>query len=172
MWNAEAYNSLYGSQESLIIAATNSDDRLIPHRLNYIIEVLNPENGENLELTEQGELCITMLIDGIKPLIRYRTGDLIKIDFFENREISQKYTIKIVGRVKDQLSLNNKTFSAGYIEECLMQGIEKCLGYQIVINNSDGKDTLIAKLEMSKFFNGDKAKLCQLTKKSYHLFLK
>jgi phenylacetate-CoA ligase len=41
LWNAEAYNSLYGSQESLIIAANNSDDRLIPHRLNYIIEVLN-----------------------------------------------------------------------------------------------------------------------------------
>lgn len=164
LWNAEAYNSLYGSQEALIISATNSEDQLVPHRLNYIIEILDPKTGKNLDLTSQGELCVTMLIDGVKPLIRYRTGDLVQINLSGKKEISQKYLMKIVGRVKDQLMLNDKAFSAGYIEQCLMQDIENCLGYQIIINNNGKKDTIIAQLEMSKFFDKDKAKLCKMAK--------
>lgn len=159
LWGAEAYNSLYGSQEALIIAATNTSDQLMPHRLNYIMEVLDPATGESLGDVGEGELCVTMLIPGSKPLIRYRTGDLVSIVATGNNEMAYKYTIKVVGRVKDSMAINGKPFTAGYIEQSLLEGVEQCLGYQIVLNNSNGQDTIIAKLEMSKFYEGNRAQL-------------
>lgn len=159
LWGAEAYNSLYGSQEALIIAATNDVDQLMPHRLNYIIEVIDPSTGESLGNTGKGELCVTMLIAGSKPLIRYRTGDLVSIQPTGRAEIAYKYSLNVVGRVKDQMELNGNPFTAGEIEQAVLEGVEKCLGYQVIINDSSGKDTIIAKLELSKYFEGDRAKM-------------
>ncbi|MGN2388655.1 phenylacetate--CoA ligase family protein [Pseudomonas syringae] len=162
LWGCEAYNSLYGSQEAMIIAAANTNDQLMPHRLNYIIEVLNPKTGESLGDCGEGELCVTMLVDGIKPLIRYRTGDLVSIHKSTEKPIALAQTMKVVGRIKDTMTLNGKAFTAGYIEQALLEGIEKCLGYQIVINCVNGMDTVIAKIEMSKFYQGDRSQLTLL----------
>lgn len=159
LWNAEPYNSLYGSQEAFIIAASNTSDQLVPHRLNYIIEILDPETGESLGNSGEGELCVTMLIPGTKPLVRYRTGDLVSVHPSGNDAIASKYVMKVVGRVKDQLQLNGRSFTAGDIEQALLEGVERCLGYQIVLNDSSGEDTIIAKLEMSRFFEGNRRDL-------------
>lgn len=162
LWGAEAFNSLYGSQEAFIIASTSANDQLMPHRLNYIVEVLNPVTGESLGLQAEGELCVTMLIDGVKPLIRYRTGDLVSITSTGSEEMAYKYAMKIVGRVKDSMHLNDRSFTAGDIEQSLLEGVEQCLGYQIVINNSSGQDTIIGKLEMSSYYEGDRRQLAML----------
>lgn len=159
LWGCEAYNSLYGSQEAMIIAATNTHDQLVPHRLNYIIEILNPRTGESLGDNGEGELCVTMLVDGVKPLIRYRTGDLVCIQKTAAKPIALSHTMKVLGRVKDSMTLNGKPFTAGHIEQALLEGVEQCLGYQIVINHVNGKDTIIAKIEMSKFYQGDRSQL-------------
>ena len=162
LWGCEAYNSLYGSQEAMIIAATNTSDQLMPHRLNYIIEVLNPQTGESLGNTGEGELCVTMLIDGVKPLIRYRTGDLVCVQKVATNPIALAQVMKVVGRVKDSMTLNGKAFTAGDIEQALLEGVEQCLGYQIVINCVDDEDTVIAKMEMSRFYQGDRSQLTLL----------
>ncbi|OUM04853.1 CoF synthetase [Pseudomonas syringae] len=159
LWGCEVYNSLYGSQEAMIIAAANTSDQLMPHRLNYIIEVLDPETGETIGGSGEGELCVTMLIDGVKPLIRYRTGDLVAIQKTAEKPIAFARTMKVVGRVKDTMTLNGKAFTAGYIEQALLEGVEQCLGYQIFINCVNGRDTVLAKMEMSKFYLGDRSQL-------------
>jgi phenylacetate-CoA ligase len=164
LWGAQAYNSLYGSQEAMIIAACNVDDQLIPHRLNYIVEVIDPKTGDSLGSTGEGELCVTMLIPGSKPLIRYRTGDLVSIQARPGYAQAMRQTIKIVGRVKDAMQLNGVAFSAAQVEQALLEGVEQCLGYQIVLNNSNGLDTIIAKLEMSRFYTADRGRLVLLIK--------
>ncbi|MCQ3017151.1 AMP-binding protein [Pseudomonas tremae] len=168
LWGCEAYNSLYGSQESMIIAATNAHDQLIPHRLNYIIEVLNPKTGESLGDSGEGELCVTMLVDGVKPLIRYRTGDLVCIQKTVEKPIALSQTMRVLGRVKDSMTLNGKLFTAGHIEQALLEGVEQCLGYQIVINRVNGKDTIIAKIEISRFYQGDRSQLTLLVRERMH----
>jgi len=159
LWGAEAFNSLYGSQESLVIGATDARDRLMPHRVNYIFEVLDPETGEPRDGYGMGELCVTLLIDGVKPLIRYRTGDLVEIAETGDTEFAHKYRMFIVGRVKDRLMLNGKGFTASEIETALLDGVELCLGYQLVISNTSGQDSVIARLEMSRYFDGDRRSL-------------
>nr|WP_314584522.1 AMP-binding protein [uncultured Pseudomonas sp.] len=164
LWGAQAYNSLYGSQEAMIIAACNADDQLMPHRLNYLIEVLDPLTGHSQGATGEGELCVTLLIPGTKPLIRYRTGDLVSIQSRPGYPQSMRHVIKVVGRVKDAVQLNDRAFSAAQIEQALLEGVELCLGYQIVLSRANGRDTVIAKLEMSKFFEGDQARLVLVIK--------
>lgn len=168
LWGAQAYNSLYGSQEAMIIAACNANDQLMPHRLNYLIEVLDPVTGHSLGSTGEGELCVTLLIPGTKPLIRYRTGDLVSIQSRPGYPQSMRQVIKVVGRVKDAVQLNDRAFSAAQIEQALLEGVERCLGYQIILSRANDRDTVIAKLEMSRFFEGDKARLVLLIKERLH----
>jgi phenylacetate-CoA ligase len=107
-------------------------------------------------------LCITMLIDGVKPLIRYRTGDLVFIQKTKDKPIAMAQAMKVVGRVKDTMTLNGKAFTAGHIEQALLEGVEQCLGYQIVINYVNGRDTILAKMEMSDYYQGDRSQLTLL----------
>lgn len=164
LWGAQPYDSLYGSQETMIIAACNADDQLVPHRMNYILEVLDPSTGESLGDSGDGELCVTMLIPGSKPLIRYRTGDMVSIQSRLGHPQAMRQIIKIVGRVKDSTRLNGRSFSAAQMEQALLEGVEQCLGYQLIINNSNQSDTVIAKLEMSKFYAGDVVRMVLLIK--------
>jgi phenylacetate-CoA ligase len=46
----------------------------------FIFEVINPETGEPVSPGSQGELVATNLGRAGAPLIRYRTGDLVKLD--------------------------------------------------------------------------------------------
>jgi len=164
LWGAQPYDSLYGSQETMIIAACNADDQLVPHRMNYILEVLDPSTGESLGDSGDGELCVTMLIPGSKPLIRYRTGDMVSIQSRLGHPQAMRQIIKVVGRVKDSTRLNGRAFSAAQMEQALLEGVEQCLGYQLIINNSNQSDTVIAKLEMSKFYAGDVVRMVLLIK--------
>lgn len=45
----------------------------------YLLEVVDPNNGEELGPGEEGELVITTLGREAMPLLRYRTGDLARI---------------------------------------------------------------------------------------------
>ncbi len=75
-----------------------------------------------------------------------------------------RHIIRVVGRVKDAVQLNDRAFSAAQIEQALLEGVEQCLGYQIVLSHANERDTVIAKLEMSRFFEGDRARLVLLIK--------
>lgn len=44
----------------------------------YLAEIINPETGANLEPGQTGELVLTTLDRAGSPLLRYRTGDLVK----------------------------------------------------------------------------------------------
>lgn len=105
-----------------------------------------------------------MLIPGSKPLIRYRTGDLVSIQSRPGYAQSMRQTVKVVGRVKDAVQLNDRAFSAAQIEQALLEGVEQCLGYQIILSRANDRDTVIAKLEMSRFFEGDRGRLVLLIK--------
>lgn len=47
------------------------------HSDHIYVEVLNPETGEEVAEGERGELVITSLKKKARPLIRFRTGDIV-----------------------------------------------------------------------------------------------
>ncbi|WP_341659699.1 AMP-binding protein [Vibrio sp.] len=159
IWGAKVYNSLYGSQEAFVIASCTPNGKLRPHLPNYIIELIDPITGKYLGETGEGELVVTCLVDGLKPLIRYRTGDIVSIRSKTDKPLFEKYEIEVVGRVKDSVKLNNSYFTAAQIESSLIKDIHNCLGYQIVLTNSNDQDSIIAKLEIPGLSSNERRSL-------------
>lgn len=148
LWGAKIFNSLYGSQEAFVIASTTPNNELRPHLPNYIFEVIDPTSGERIGDSGIGELAVTNLVDGVKPLIRYRTGDIVRLEDTRSSNLFERYRIQVVGRVKDAVTLNGINFTAAEIEETIMGNITGCLGYQIIIANTSNKDSIIVKFEL------------------------
>lgn len=152
IWDVQAFNCLYGSQEAFVIASARSDGEMYLAKPNYIFEVIDPETDKSLGETGKGELCLTMLIDGIKPLIRYRTGDFVEIAK-TNRSEPRDLKINVIGRTKDRIELNGRWFSAFDIESSILTPIRGCYGYQILIDRIDGDDVIDIRLEFAKGTN-------------------
>lgn len=124
IWDANCTHGLYGSQEIHALATGSVDGQLNISETNYVVEIIPLENwSEGI-----GELCVTMLVPGAKPLIRFRTGDLAQIN-----ENSKSRTLKILGRVKDILIINNEEVSPYFIESSILSEFKKLFGYQCTI---------------------------------------
>lgn len=81
VWGAHVYSCMYASQESSILAVCASDSHLYTIPLNNYYEIIDPVSGKGYDITKgqvTGELVITHLYQGQKPLIRYRTGDMVR----------------------------------------------------------------------------------------------
>lgn len=124
IWEANCTHGLYGSQEVHALATGSVDGKLNISETNYVVEVIPLENMDK----KVGELCLTMIVPGAKPLIRFKTGDLVQI----NNKNSPK-TLKVLGRVKDILIINNKKISPYFIESSILSEFKKIFGYQCTL---------------------------------------
>ncbi|PCG81912.1 CoF synthetase [Streptomyces sp. WZ.A104] len=160
VWGADVYNILYGSQEAFVMATACRNKRMHLSQTNYLIEVVDPETGESHGPRGSGELTVTMLIDGVKPLVRYRTGDAVVIEEPDCDCEMPGDLVRIVGRTLDRLELGGRRFTAGQIETAVMTGVTGSAGYQVVIERDDaGQDRLTVRLELLKGLVEDAAAL-------------
>ncbi|MFC9897562.1 phenylacetate--CoA ligase family protein [Nocardia sp. NPDC127579] len=147
-WNVTTYNALYGAQESLIISSACANGRMHLARPNYIHELRDPETGALSGPYGTGELVVTMLIEGSKPLIRYRTGDVVEIGANDCGCGIVGPLIRINGRIRDQVQLGANRFRAWRLEEAVLRHVEACLGYQVEIERDEhGRDRLRVRLD-------------------------
>jgi phenylacetate-CoA ligase len=152
IWGAKAYNFLYGSQETLVLSAVADDDKMHTFPLNYIYEVIDPQTLQPVATSGgilEGELVVTMLFRGSKPLVRYRTGDMVRIRAHAPSDVFVSPTIEVLGRNRDRIGLNGQMIMAYDLEETLMASLTECLGYQLTIEEEAGRDRLKIELEMS-----------------------
>lgn len=149
IWGSAVYNCMYASQEASILAASDKDGNLRTVPLNVVYEVINPLTGqvvepENTRIT--GELVITHLYQGQKPLIRYRTGDMVRAQVINKGH----WQITPIGRVKDTLVINGHTHYAYDVEAALFEHLKGCLDYHIQVEVVDGFDQLNITLELEQ----------------------
>jgi phenylacetate-CoA ligase len=147
VWGSAVYNCMYASQESSILAASDKDGNLCTVPLNVVYEVVNPQSGqvqepEGSKMT--GELVITHLYQGQKPLIRYRTGDMVRVKVMNNGG----WQIIPIGRVRDTLIVNGNQHCAYDIEAALFEHLKGCLDYHIQVDAVAGVDQLRITLEL------------------------
>ncbi|KTT63276.1 coenzyme F390 synthetase [Pseudomonas oryzihabitans] len=149
VWDCAVYNCMYASQEASILAVSDKGGNLCTVPLNVFYEVINPLTGEVLEPKDArmtGELVITHLYQGQKPLIRYRTGDMVRA-----RVMDKGYwQIVPIGRVKDTVVINGHNRCAYDIEAALLEDLEGCLDYHIQLESVDGIDQLSVTLELEQ----------------------
>ncbi|WP_341917995.1 hypothetical protein [Hydrocarboniphaga effusa] len=54
-------------------------DGVHAHEDIALVELVDPETGKTIEGDGVGELCVTSLVNGVDPLIRYRSGDMVRL---------------------------------------------------------------------------------------------
>ncbi len=146
LWDATAYNALYASQEASILAASGADGgSYLAPLINYY-EVIDPVTlaaaPADARGVRQGELVVTNLYQGAKPLVRYRTGDMVRLFPAEPGRTVPAPRVEVLGRVRDQLSLNGNAITGYDLENLLLEHVRGYLDYQVVIEQAAGVDRI------------------------------
>lgn len=156
-YDAAVYNVLYGSQEAGVPAVTDISGALTKVEPTYLFEVLDVDSGESLGFEGRGELCLTCLVPGIKPLIRYRTGDLVAVTRHHGE--TPRTTLEVFGRVKDRVMIAGQYRSAVEIENAIMIDATAIYGYDLDITADEGAvDRLTIRLKAKDHADHDQLK--------------
>lgn len=126
---------------------------------NFIVEVINPETGENVAPGEEGELVFTTITKEGLPLIRYRTKDISRL-VYEKCECGRTTVrmMKPTGRSDDMLIIRGVNVFPSQVETVLMQLGGVAPYYMIYVDRVNNKDTMEVHVEMSDEFFSDKIK--------------
>ncbi len=147
LWSAKIYNCMYASQEASIMAACHADGQLHTVPLNNYYEVIDPETelpAEPVDGMREGELVVTHLYQGSKPLVRYRTGDMVRLHAQTGSPVE---IMQPIGRVRDRLTLGGRRITAYDLEQTLFTHIRGALDYFLFIDEVDGRDKLTVTIE-------------------------
>ncbi len=147
-WDAIAYSCMYASQEASILAACRGDGRLHTLPINNLYEVIDPVTDlpvPEVNGSVEGELVVTSLYQGSKPLVRYRTGDMVRLS--RSPDGSPADVVRPIGRVRDALMLGGRRTSAFDIEDTVLRHLPGCLDYRLVLREQDGQDVLRVQVE-------------------------
>ncbi|MBN2110210.1 MAG: phenylacetate--CoA ligase [Methanosarcinaceae archaeon] len=123
----------------------------------FLIEVIDPETGEQLKDGERGELVITTLFKEALPLVRYRIGDITVI----NRQPcrcgrTHPRIMRVLGRADDMLIIRGINVFPGQIESVLMNIPEVGEHFMIVVDRVDELDVMTVQIEMTDQAFSDK----------------
>lgn len=154
---ASVLPALYGSQEALCIATGASTGGLHLSQPNYVAELVDPDTGAYLGATGEGELVLTMLVEGIKPLIRYRTADLVRITPAPHGSPLPGPVVEVIGRAADRVTLGEATVQPAELESAVLDGVRGCLGYQVVIDRDWDQDVVTVRMDLLPEISGDPA---------------
>ncbi|MHC5116174.1 MAG: phenylacetate--CoA ligase family protein [Planctomycetota bacterium] len=127
----------------------------------YILEIIDPETGQQLPDGELGEVVLTNLVRSAMPLFRYRTRDLAYVNPEPCRcGRTHRRLSRIQGRTDDMLIVNGVNVFPSQIEEVIMAVPEVGTNYLIHLTKDGSLDKLTVKVEIySKLFTGDMREL-------------
>lgn len=128
---------------------------------NFIVEIIDPETGEQKPLGESGELVFTSLCKEAFPVIRYRTRDICAL-IPEPCKCGRTHIrmMKPSGRSDDMMIIRGVNVFPSQIEEVLLRvsGNRITPNYQIVLDRVNYTDTFDVNVEMSEAFFADDVK--------------
>ncbi|MDG6243666.1 MAG: phenylacetate--CoA ligase [Methanolobus sp.] len=123
----------------------------------FLIEVIDPETGEQLGDGERGELVITTLAKEALPLVRYRIGDITVI----NKEPcrcgrTHPRIMRVLGRADDMLIVRGINVFPGQVESVLMTIPEVGEHFMIIVDRVNELDVMKVQIEMTDEAFSDK----------------
>jgi phenylacetate-CoA ligase len=111
----------------------------------YFAEVIDPTSGKVAESGESGELVLTPLGRVGMPLLRYRTGDLVKVQMIpqsgneSQRCVCGRYEMAfeggIIGRTDDMIVVKGVNIFPGAIDE-IVRSCEGITEYQVEVDKA------------------------------------
>ena len=129
---------------------------------HFLIEIIDPETGDQLPLGETGELVITTLTKEAQPLIRYRTRDITRIDAIPCRcGRTHRRITRIQGRSDDMLIIRGVNVFPQQIETILLETQGVAPHYQLILTREGSLDMLEVKVEVDEKMFSDEIKHLQ-----------
>lgn len=115
---------------------------------HYLLEVLDPHTFEDVGPGESGEMVLSNLSFEAMPLLRYRTGDRVVVDY-EPCECGRTHPrIKqFLGRVDDMLHVSGVNVFPSQVEYVLFQQPELSENWQLVVGEKKGLHNLKVEVE-------------------------
>lgn len=116
----------------------------------FIPEIIDPETKVVLPAGAEGELVLTTLVREAFPMIRYRTGDITRLDYAScecGRTLVRMQ--KVMRRSDDMLIVRGVNVFPSQIEDALFSVAQGETPYQIVVERNDAMDSLEVVVEVT-----------------------
>lgn len=116
---------------------------------HYLPEVVDKDSGEAVPHGESGELIVTTLSREGMPVLRYKTGDITKLNY-SKCECGRTHARmdKVMGRTDDMLIIKGVNVFPSQIESVLVGTENVGAHYQLVIRREHYMDSLEVKVEL------------------------
>jgi len=129
---------------------------------HFIPEIIDPQTLQILPPGAEGELVLTTLSKEAFPLIRYRTRDITSLDYSPcpcGRTLVRMK--KVLGRSDDIIIIKGVKVFPSQVEAILLEveGVEP--RYQMIVDRTEGVDTLEMKVEVNEKVFSDEIKNLQ-----------
>jgi phenylacetate-CoA ligase len=110
-WQARVVE-IYGSNETMLLGVSCTQGRL--HLCSELIEaeVLDPATHRPVPPGERGVLTVTSLVHEVMPLVRYYTGDLVRLGVDACACGEPAATIEVMGRYDDIIEIGGAKVTA------------------------------------------------------------
>lgn len=135
---------------------------------HFLVEIIDPDTGENLPDGEEGELVITTLTREAVPLIRYRTRDVTRLISAPCKcGRTCRRLDRIRGRSDDMLIIRGVNVFPSQIEAILMETPGLTPHYLIVVDRVGQLDTMEIQVELDESYlaGGEIKRLEEMTRK-------
>jgi phenylacetate-CoA ligase len=126
---------------------------------HFLVEIIDPETGEQLPYSETGELVVTTLTKEAQPLIRYRTRDITSLNPVPckcGRTFVRMN--RVTGRSDDMLIIRGVNVFPSQIEAILLETEGLSPHYQIIVRRKDNLDLLEVQVEVDEKMFSDEIK--------------
>lgn len=157
-WNMKATDN-YGLSEVMGPGVAGECLHAVGQHINedhFLVEIIDPVTGEQLQPGQEGELVITTLTKEALPILRYRTRDITVINEKKcdcGRTLARMR--KIRGRTDDMLIISGVNVFPSQIETVLMNIDGLSPHYQILVNKKGYLDFMEVQVELTdEMFTG------------------
>ena len=116
----------------------------------YIIEIVDPETGRQLEPGETGEIVVTPVHNKVWGIIRFGTGDISSYttDSCPCGRTTNRLT-GIIGRTGDAVKVRGMFVVARQAEQIVL-GFEPISRFQIIVTRQEQRDEMTLKIELKR----------------------
>ena len=147
-WDADVFIG-YGTTEVGVLISGECEMKHGMHlnEMNFLLEIVDPETGDQLEDGEVGELLFTTIDRVGMPFIRYNTRDLGRI-VPGNCECGLPFKrIEIKGRSDDLIPIGAGDNLFTVMFDQALFSIPEIIEYQVEFDKKDGKDLITVTVE-------------------------
>ena len=161
LWGASVYD-YYGLSDIFGSCAGMCEEKDGLHWAedHILVEVLHPETNEPVEEGGRGELVLTTLKKSARPMVRFRTGDIVS--FTSEPCNCGRTSIRLQGvhgRLDDMLIIKGANLFPSDVEAIARRDHNLTGEYRLIVERENHLDRLTVELERSAAFTGSNEEL-------------